>query len=215
MSNYPIFRQVWKSMANNIIKDVADKKWTEDGAAFLGMLKRSRLKSNKFKPSKNVTVFDSEHDMDILMEFIMFNWKPDGMSAVEKYTAMKKGLLGQVEETLLQAALQSKASLFKTVSTDPSKSMVVLKEMFNPDAPETRITDRGFSMSLEPEICLFVRILRLPDLNMTTGGQMAFPAMDVTKLAFNLPVQSSQQDAEKYRRYYKLYREFGIKINTV
>lgn len=212
---YPIYRRTWKSLANDIMEDVADKKWMEDAAAFLGMIKKSRLKSNKFKPSKNVIMFDSQHDMDILMEFILFDWKPEGISAVEKYASMKKGVLGQVEEALLQAALQSKASLFEVVDTDPLESVVVLKDLLNPDAPETKITDRGFSITLEPEVCLFVRILRLPELSMTSGGQMAFPPMDVTKLVINLPIKPSEEDAYKYKGYYKLYRQFGLEVNTI
>lgn len=80
-------------------------------------------------------IFEGETEQALLMDFYLFDYRPDGKSVAE-VCALAPGALTPDEEEFHRAALASRTSLFEAVAAHGREPQILLRDLLNPDAPE-------------------------------------------------------------------------------
>lgn len=122
-------------------------------------------------------IFEGETEQALLMDFYLFDYRPDGKSVAE-VCAFAPGVLTPDEEEFHRAALASRTSLFEAVAAHEREPQILLRDLLAPEAPEFWLTDIGLSDSLRRlgKMLFFTRVISLRGLHMTGGFNFVFEA---------------------------------------
>lgn len=206
VKKYQKYRRAGVALNNKILGTSLSRDVTMGAARLLGMLEQNDL-----------IVFDGEEDTCHLMDFLLHDYKnEEGKSAVAIYqeTDNKKS---KMEQEILAAYLQSYSSLFQIVSNSPEESTSCLKDILN--AKENiRLMDGNMSLTAWPGMLLFLRLVSLPEFNMTSG--IAFPFTRVTEKALLKSyahemklIKEDDAACKRYMAFLRLYRKYGFPVN--
>ncbi|HZS92287.1 MAG TPA: hypothetical protein VFE42_32975, partial [Chloroflexota bacterium] len=99
----------------------------------------------------------------------------------------------QLERELLDALRTATTSLFRVLKLSGPDGTLLLEDLLEHKEP-IDLTDVGFSRSAQPGFLLFVRLIALPTLTMTSGAGFVFPA---------------ELERDLLRRYTKLIKKRG------
>lgn len=144
---------------NNIINRAQNKEVVETAAKLLGM-------SNE----DYAVVLKEENDVKILTDFIACETIQNGYSGV-KFFLETKPQLTSLEKELCDAKLNSYTSFFKVMNTIPDDAIVVVRDLLNERI--IHVKDVNLSKSLFPGVVIFLRILAVRELSITSG--IGFP----------------------------------------
>lgn len=213
IKDYRRYRKAGVNLNSKIIDKLFTREMTAASAKFLGIALDSE------DGDKCVLNFESNHELDLLNDFLVYDWQEDNKTLIQQYLH-QYGADSKAERDLLAAAIKAYSSLFEVILVDADRNVVLLKDLLCPDNPELNLTDIAFSQSMYPGAIVFLRILPLLGFHMSSGAPMAFPPIDITRLDLaqstdsSVPIQVSHASAKRFQFFFKLQRESGIEVRT-
>ncbi|ELY62734.1 hypothetical protein C492_07520 [Natronococcus jeotgali DSM 18795] len=162
-------------------------------------------------------LYDTEEEQSVHMDFILHEYHQNGTTFVERYRD-EEGGDSELERELLDAMVRAETSLFRVTEIDSSASQVVLEDVLG-DETGIELTDRNFSRTAPPDILLFLRLVRLEDITMTSGLSFAFrPSTEEHLVSVYDQVLERTNRPESMSRFiifHKLNRKYGLDVHQV
>ena len=188
VKEYQRYRKAGRELHQKMIEAYVDKPVIEKAAKLLKLGEGGRL------------VLDSEGEMDVLMDFALYDLRQDGKNIVARY-AEEKGGKNFIERELLSAMTKANVGLFKVVGVNQDTCRLKLGNLI--DVGQTVIlTDINFSQTLPKGLLLFLRPIRFPKLAMTSGVAFVFPP----KLEQELVTHWRELETKDLQRYAWFFR---------
>lgn len=195
LNRYKRYRSVGMELNDKIMKSKMSKELIERAARILGMSHNGQL------------IFDSKDEMNILMDFGLYEASLGGKTAVQLYQE-EQGGSNKIEQELLIAMAEAKTSLFFVERVNKSNCQMELQELVA-EKRRLTLTDIGFSQTLKNKVIVFFRPIELADFVMTSGVTFAFPG-NLEKELVNKWKKWSQD--EYYPGFFRLNKSKGISI---
>lgn len=184
---YKTYRKAGKDLAIEFIKIVQDD--FKEAARALGILEDEQI------------VIDDESDQDSFFDFIIHDFVnlESNQTAVQAYASSDKYKeLDTIQKELVDANLKAVPSLYLVKDVDKENNSIKLFDVFN-SFKETEIIDIGLSKTLKKrKHYIFMRVLELEKLGMTTGMSSVFDSSKFKKLE------------KKYLKMSKIMQGFSI-----
>ncbi|MHC3439371.1 hypothetical protein ACYJ1Y_15100 [Natrialbaceae archaeon A-gly3] len=162
-------------------------------------------------------LYDTEEEQSVHMDFILHEYRQNGTTFLERYRD-ETGGDSELEQELLDALVRAETSLFRVTEINASASQVVLEDVFNGE-DGIELTDRNFSQTAEPDVLLFLRLVRLEDLTMTSGLSFAFrPSAEEHLISvYNqvLEQTSRPESMSRFITFHKLNRKYGLDVHQI
>lgn len=152
-----------------------------------------------------------------LLDFAMCDVRTDGATAVESFVkegggAGGEGDAGEYDEALLGALGSSTTSLYEVVRRSPDGGTAELADLL--DGGRMIVTDRALSLGGPAPVAAFLRVLRVGELNMTSGMALAFPgAASPTVISkYEAIAKRSKRRPEivRFASFFRLHRLYGM-----
>ena len=169
---------------------------------------------------KGVLMFDEEGsggvEISHFSDFAIFDYyNGNGLNAVQRHCEQHQNQLPELEDHFVKACLNAKSSLFSVIDVDQTNSTILLQDMFD-DNYQVEIID--ISMSKSPSIknfFLFIRIISIDSINMTSGVSFVFHKEDeeFLKKKYKTMIKSTvayTQQAKNYIVFLKLNKRYGV-----
>ena len=151
-----------------------------------------------------------------LLDFAMCDVRTDGATAVESFVkeggVAGGGDAGEYDEALLAALGSSTTSLYEVVRRSPDGGTAELADLL--DGGRMIVTDRALSLGGPAPVAAFLRVLRVGELNMTSGMALAFPgAASPTVISkYEAIAKRSKRRPEivRFASFFRLHRLYGM-----
>ena len=165
----------------------------------------------------------SAYEEPPLLDFAMCDVRTDGATAVESFVKDGGGSNGgdggdagdddgDYAEPLLRALESSSTSLYEVVKRSPDGATAELADLL--DGGRLTVTDRALSLGGPAPVAAFLRVLRLGDLNMTSGMALAFPgaAAPTVISKYEAIAKRSKRRPEivRFASFFRLHRLYGM-----
>ncbi|MCX6256916.1 MAG: hypothetical protein NTW49_03315 [Bacteroidia bacterium] len=167
---------------------------------------------------KNTFILDDEQDLDIVMDFALFELLIKNQNFIERYYELD--LPETVEENiLLEGKLNAFTSLFEVVELDKENCIIKLIEVLESDKIYS-IIDIGFSQTGWAGLLVFTRLIPLPDFYITGGVSFGFKSEQKEKLIkgfrfLKFKSHNKINSMDKYLYFFNQHRIFGIPIHKI
>lgn len=139
---------------NEALVESIDKEGMRFAAKSLGMLRG------------DVFVFDDEDEVSLMMDYAIYNYRPDGMNAIERMAKESPPDDDSDEATWMAGALQSYHSMFLVVDRLPGFG-IQARDVFSGEA--VLVADVSFSESATLGLTVAARLLPMENFSMTSG----------------------------------------------
>ena len=149
-----------------------------------------------------------------LLDFAMCDVRTGGKTAVHRCIRAGWAKAGGDEEAvrMLDALATSSTSLYEVAGRSPDSGTAELVDLLG--SGRIAVADRSLSMGGPAPLAVFLRVLRLGDLNMTSGMAMAFPtaAVPTAISKYEEVAKRSRRRPEivRFASFFRLYRAYGI-----
>lgn len=151
-----------------------------------------------------------------LLDFAMCDVRTDGATAVESFAkgggAAVEGDAAEYDEALLKALGSSTTSLYEVVKRSPDGGTAELADLL--DGGRMVVTDRALSLGGPAPVAAFLRVLRVGEMNMTSGMALAFPgAASPTVISkYEAIAKRSKRRPEivRFASFFRLHRLYGM-----
>lgn len=168
------------------------------------------LKLLKILKGNNVYMFSPE-EKDRSYDFIIYEKTLHGKSGLDLY--LENIETNDTKELqLIDAMKNASAAIYKVMDLNSEKSTVKLQDLDTDEIIE--IIDFGFSNTLNHDCLLFTRILKLEDINFTSGLAMIFNNnhKEFLQRVLKKDIRKSDLDSEvqKFISYFYLSRKHGL-----
>ena len=167
VKDYIEIRQVGKELNNKIIQ--SDKKALVYAAKKLGFWYNDKL------------VTEDEYDIDILMNFIVFEKGKNAYSQLERFYDSDVEL-SDIEEEIIEAKMDSFPSLFRLTGIDGKNSLCTFQDLFDEHRTEYQVMDLGFAKSAQEDILIYSRLIPIRDIHITSGVSFGFMDYDEQRI---------------------------------
>ena len=167
---------------------------------------------------KNTLILDEEQDIDIVMDFALFELLISNKNFIERYYELD--LPESVEENvLLEAKLNAFTSLFEVVGVDKENCLINIIDVLDSEKKYSLI-DIGFSQTCRIGMLFFTRMIPLPEFNMTGGVSFGFGREKKEKLLtgyrfLQIKHNNKIKSIDKYLYFYNQHRNFGKLIHKI
>lgn len=160
---------------------------------------------------KRLLFLDSEDDLSVLMDFVLYEIQQgDGKNVVKRY-AEENGGANAIEGELLAAMVKAQTGLYKVSQILREKRQLVLDNLIIPEA-SLILTDIGFSLTLADELIIFFRPIRMTKFTMTSGVAFVFPAELQRELTKRWKLLDSKGDAERFAWFFRKSKQSGFEV---
>lgn len=205
LRKYNQYRNIQKQLNSQITEEYLSPEILEEIADWFGF-----LQGNNF-------VVASETEVDIMNDFFLYEFRdPNNRRIVDRAQEDYSREVNKKQNNILTAMCQSQTLLVEVLRTSPKEGIVQANPLRGLPTDIVTFTDQGFSLSLEPGIVLFTRIITLPELSMTSGAAFAFDSSNKKRAirtwdraAKKYPSQP-QQTQFLWRHFLYFNRETGI-----
>ena len=155
-----------------------------------------------------------------LLDFAMCDVRTDGATAVESFVKgggsagapAAGGDAAEYDEALLRALESSTTSLYEVVRRSPDGGTAELADLL--DGGRMVVTDRALSLGGPAPVAAFLRVLRVGELNMTSGMALAFPgaATPTVISKYEAIAKRSKRRPEivRFASFFRLHRLYGM-----
>jgi hypothetical protein len=163
----------------------------------------------------NTFVFESEAEMNVLMDYALYEYRLHGQSLVQRYREQTPSL-SPMQRELLDGMCQAYTSLFRITEVQAAESTLVLADRLQ-QREDIPLIDILFSRTVEPDMLLFTRIVPLPMMNMTAGIAFVFPGDSEASLLrrykrLGKRVKVETDAARRLVAFFQLNRTEGIEV---
>ena len=156
VARYQHLRQATRPITNQLIGTLSKKAMQEAGEK-LGILR------------DGVLVFGSEDETGVLMDYCLFDFREQGMNAIERRLVQDPPPADSEELLILQGLRNARYSLFIVEAIQPGVGLH-LRDLLNDVT--IFIVDINFSNSAQEGLVLAARIVTIDGINMTTGASL-------------------------------------------
>lgn len=207
VSEYRKYREVSRKLNSKIMDLYLDRDILMRAIDLLGIEKE-----------EGSTIFESEWELHILMDFAIHEIRKEGKTAVETYQE-EVNPESEEEKRVLKAYLSSHTSLFRVKSIEGDESSLLLKDLLE-GVEDAKLVDCSLSRSALPGHLLFTRLCPISSFNMTSGVEFAFPPQIENSLISDYKELKEEVDSEyssvkKYASFFKLYRMRGVEVQYI
>jgi hypothetical protein len=163
----------------------------------------------------NTFVFESEAEMNVLMDYALYEHRRYGQSLVQRYREQTTSL-SPMQRALLDGMCQAYTSLFRIAEVQAAESTLVLADRLQ-QREDIPLIDIMFSRTVEPDMLLFTRVIPLPMMNMTAGIAFVFPGDSEASLLrrykrLSKRVKADTEAARRLVAFFQLNRTAGIEV---
>jgi hypothetical protein len=163
----------------------------------------------------NTFVFESEAEMNVLMDYALYEYRRHGQSLVQRYREQTTSL-SPMQRELLAGMCQAYTSLFRITEVQAAESTLVLADRLQ-QREDIPLIDILFSRTVEPDMLLFTRVIPLPMMNMTAGIAFVFPGDSEASLLrrykrLSKRVKADTESARRLVAFFQLNRTEGIEV---
>jgi hypothetical protein len=160
-------------------------------------------------------VFENEAEMNVLMDYALYEYRVNGQSLVQVYREQTT-LLTPLQRELLDAMCQSYLSLFRMADIVTADHTIMLVDELD-HRPEIPLVDIMFSRTAEPGMLLFTRVVPLAGMNMTAGIAFVFPgdlkaSLERRYKRRSKRVKAPTESARRLVAFFQLNRAAGIEV---
>ncbi len=201
---YKKYRRIGRDLCTKMSDFFLDEATLKKAGKQLGMYRRHK--------GKNVMMFDSEEDANVLMDHLLFNILKGGKNAVQIYME-KVGPENETEEKLLNAMALAHLSLFRVKSKSMRKCTVILEDLLH--GGEITLVDIALSYTAIQGFLLFLRVMPLPidDLHMASGFAFIFkeePDFLIERYErMKRGIKADCEDGRLFIAFYRLYNKLS------
>jgi len=203
IEKYKTYRKIGMELNHKIMDTCLDRDVFMKSARLLGIVRGDTL------------IFDSEGEMDVLMDFALNEYRVNNKNAIEIYRE-KIGWQNEIEKDILDALLSSYTSLFKIISVSEAENTLLLNDILN-KKDNIKLIDIAFSKSAIPGLLLCTILVSFKDFNMTSGVSFAFPGdlewyllRRYKKLSNK--VKSDSDSIKRFVSFFRLNKINGIEV---
>jgi len=197
IKEYRRYRKAGRSLNHKIIDAYLNKTILEKAATMLRL------------GQKRLLILDSEDDLNVLMDFALYEIRNgEGKNSVERY-AEEKGGVNAIERELLAAMVKARTGLFKVNQVLSEKRQIMLEDLINPDSAVI-LTDINFSQTLRKELVVFFRPVCVAKFTMTSGVAFVFPATLEQELVRHWKRLEVEGDAKRYAWFFRKSKQSGL-----
>jgi len=167
---YLIIRQTGMSFSSMLFKEkLNDKDDVHNAGKLLGLLKEGKF------------IFESDDDSDALTDYLIFERNKKGTRFIQKFYDSDVEL-PDLEEELLEAMLDSHASLFEVNKIDSENYTLILTDILDKNRKEYKLFDLGYSQTAKLGHIFFTRLLPVREVNITSGLMFLFDSIHKDRL---------------------------------
>lgn len=201
---YKKYRKAAIELNKKITEKVFDAVDLDDAVNLLGFDRRGRT-----------IIFDSEFEMDVMSDFMMFESIKGEKRSIDVYKE-KYPAETDFEEEILEALINSRSSLFKIEHIDKKDNTIWLFDILN-EKQNIPLVDIGLSMSAETGFLMFTRLIPFEDFCMTSGVSFVFNPNLETYVARRYKkimkkFKSENDSTRKFVAFFRLSKECGMKV---
>jgi hypothetical protein len=160
LDRYHAYRTAAKALNQQIMDALVDR------AALMGAARGLDIARG------DTIVFESEAEMNVLMDYALYESRVHGQSLVQGCRE-QTALLSPMQRALLDAMCQSYTSLFRIADIGRDDHTNMLVDVLD-QRKQTPLVDILFSRTAEPGMLLFSRVVPLAEMNMTAGIAFVF-----------------------------------------
>lgn len=199
---YETYREVGQQLNSKLLDAYSDQELILNSAESLGI-----------DHDGTHIFYDFESDMTVHYEFMLYEYRRDGLTAAEHYH--NEGHWDtEIERTVLEATINADTSLFEIDAVDATDNRIVVADILN-DGEEVSIVDINLSQTAKPGVLLFFRPVRYEEFTITSGVSLPFPGehKDHLQTEYEDRVNSADSQSTSLQRFvtfYDLYRDYGI-----
>jgi hypothetical protein len=204
---YRRYRRDGMALNHKIMDAILDEAALTYVSRALGMMGRDRT-----------LVLDDESDFSVLMDYALYEYRPQGKNAVERYREEIGGST-QIEQELLDTMVVSSPSLFKILSVSKETYIIHLGDLVNEERT-VALLDINFSQGVKPDWLLFIRPVTFENWSMTSGMALLFRGdmEDELLKQWHRPQRRRKgrtrrnDQASRYEAIFKLSRRRGVRV---
>lgn len=204
VKKYKKFRRAGRELSAKISDFFVDEAVLKRAGKQLGMYRRYK--------GKNAMIFDSEEDINILMDHLIFDILKGGKNSVQLYLE-KVGPENETEEELLNVMACAHLSLFRVKSKSARKRTLILEDLLH--GGEITVINIGMSITAIPGLIFFLRLvpLSIDDLYMTTSFAFIFkedPDYLIERYkSMKGRIKADCEDGRLFIAFYRLFNELS------
>lgn len=157
---------------------------------------------------KNRLMLESENEMDVLMDFALYEVLTNGKNLVTHY-ADEVGGSSKTERDLLTAMCTAHTGLFRVTAVQPTICQLELEDTIE-SKRILKLIDISLSQSIGRGVIFFFRPLELTEFTMTSGVGFAFRSGMEKELSH---VWRKREPAGRYTKYFELNHRSGISMS--
>ena len=163
LTDYRTIREVGKEIGSKIFNYAVDSNKQDliSAAKLLGFW------------NGKVMVFDSEMDMEIMMDFMVFEKVTASIPASKRFH-MTNPELNDLQQEHMDGILNNYPSLFEVKSIDSIGNTIVLEDLLDANRKEYLLMDIGMSKTTVLGLILYNRLIPIRDINITSGVSFIF-----------------------------------------
>ena len=201
---YETYREVGQQLNSKLLDAYSDQELILNSAEALGI-----------DHDGTRIFYDFESDMTVHYEFMLYEYRRDGLTAAEHY--YQEGHWdSETERTVLEATIEADTSLFEIDVVNEAEESLVMTDILN-EGEKISIVDINLSRTAEPGILLFFRPVRYDEFTITSGVSFPFPDEQKDRLQTEYerrvdPADAQATSLQRYVTFYDLYRDHGIKM---
>lgn len=209
IDRYREYRDGGKDLNNRIIELCLDEATIKESAELLGLGLTDEIES---------VPGNKEVHVDVGKDFAMHEYRQGKQTAVASFQEQELWE-SELEKELLDAFIQSGTSLFRVTSVNEAEGILIMEDLLN-DVHKIKLTDIGLSKSVDPGLLLFCRLIRLEEVNMTSGVTLPFPDGSEEILVsvyedMRDEIRPYPDSVVRYISFYGMYEQFGIEIQVL
>jgi len=161
-------------------------------------------------------IFDSEEEVDVLMDFVLYEKNNFGIKLIDKFYDSAYDL-SEIEEEILEGMVDYHSSLFQIKSIDSVNCIITLIDLFDKKQTEFKLMDLGISKTGSARIIFYTRLIPIRDVYMTSGVSFGFDASvknkilsDISLLRFKL--RRKMDSSDLFILTHKASKQYGLEI---
>ncbi|MCH9691527.1 MAG: hypothetical protein K0U59_05630 [Gammaproteobacteria bacterium] len=160
-------------------------------------------------------IFSSEEDMIRYYDFLINDYKDiNGKNIIQTYKDKAKDI-SKEEISIMDASINSSASLYEIVGSDSQRKEIKLKNLLNDKAKNINLLDIKLSSnSLIEELIVYTRVITFPEFNITSGAALLFDNSHRDKI-LNKYTQKMEKiiigdkRTQQAAAFFQLYQKYG------
>lgn len=171
-----------------------------------------------FKIKERQIQFERENEFPYIMDYFIHEYKINGKRISELYKQKAKDL-DELEKEILENMDKSFATLYRVVNVVEKSKVVFLMDTMN-KVKNIKLTDIGYSETIDDSKILFTRVIQVDGLYISAGMSFVYDKAYEKKILDSIKIIKNRNlnGVDEIREVYKIMKraddQFGIECTT-